>query len=217
MTDEQDNTTVSQADKTTSTPTDGATQETAQTPPADVSLVPASQLEAAERQVEELRSLLQRERADFVNYRRRAESERAQLVQSARAEGLLSILPLLDNLERAAAGVPAELRDQPWVKGVLLVADQLASALQSAGLERFGAPGDPFNPRLHEAFLNQEHPDIPAGHVSLVLRAGYKMGDRVLRAAQVAVSDGAATSITEEKQQQDSSAKPEESAESESP
>ncbi|MCL4544531.1 MAG: nucleotide exchange factor GrpE [Chloroflexi bacterium] len=215
MTDEQDNITVSQADKTASTPTDGATQETVQTP-ADVPLVPASQLEAAERQVEELRSLLQRERADFVNYRRRVESERAQLVQSARAEGLLPILPLLDNLERAAAGVPAELRDQPWVKGVLLVADQLTSALQSAGLERFGALGDPFDPRLHEAFLNQEHPDIPAGHVSLVLRAGYKMGDRVLRAAQVAVSDGTATSVTDEEQQQDSSAKPEESAESES-
>ena len=77
------------------------------------------------------------------------------------------------------------------MKGVLLITGKLDSAMRSAGLERIDALGQPFDPYLHEAFLHQVHPTIPAGHVSLVMRPGYRMGDRVLRAAQVAVSQGA--------------------------
>jgi molecular chaperone GrpE len=142
-------------------------------------------------QAEEYRALLQRERADFINYRRRVEAERGAQIGQARADALIPILPLLDDLERATGEVPADLRDQPWVKGVLLITGKLDSAMRAAGLERIDALGQPFDPYLHEAFLHQVHPSIPAGHVSLVMRPGYRMGDRVLRAAQVAVSQGA--------------------------
>jgi molecular chaperone GrpE len=141
-------------------------------------------------QAEDYRLLLQRERADFINYRRRVEAERGAQVGQARADALVPILPLLDDLERAAGEVPDELREQPWVKGVLLIAGKLDAAMRAAGLERIDALGQPFDPYRHEAFMHQAHPSIPAGHVSLVMRPGYRVGDRVVRPAQVAVSQG---------------------------
>lgn len=146
--------------------------------------------ETLDSQVEEYRSLLQRERADFINYRRRVDAERGAQIAQARVDALVPILPVLDDLERAAGEVPEELRDQPWVQGVLLIAGKLDAAMRAAGLERIDALSQPFDPYLHEAFLHQSHPSIPAGHVSMVMRPGYRVGDRVVRAAQVAVSQG---------------------------
>jgi molecular chaperone GrpE len=147
--------------------------------------------ETNDGQAEEYRSLLQRERADFINYRRRVETERSAQLSQARADALVPILPLLDDLERAAGEVPADLRDHPWVKGMLLATGKLDNAVRAAGLERIDALGQPFDPHQHEAFMHQAHPSIPAGHVSMVMRPGYRIGDRVVRAAQVAVSQGA--------------------------
>jgi molecular chaperone GrpE len=152
----------------------------------------AATSESLDSQAEEYRSLLQRERADFINYRRRVDTERSAQVGQARVDALVPMLPLLDDLERAADDVPEELRDHAWVKGVLLIAGKLDAAMRAAGLERIDALGQPFDPRLHEAFLHQAHPSIPAGHVSMVMRPGYRVGDRVVRAAQVAVSQGPA-------------------------
>ena len=146
--------------------------------------------ETNDGQAEEYRTLLQRERADFINYRRRIEAERSAQISQARADALVPILPLLDDLERAAGEVPADLRDHPWVKGMLLATGKLDNAMRAAGLERIDALGQPFDPYLHEAFMHQVHPSIPAGHVSMVMRPGYRIGDRVVRAAQVAVSQG---------------------------
>lgn len=173
---------------------DGAAEAPAQAsaPDAEQTLVaPEDELAAARKEAEDYRTLLQRERADFINFRRRVEGERAGQVGQARADAVLPFLPILDDLERAAGEVPAELREQPWVKGVLLIADKLQSALKTAGLERIEALGEPFDPRLHEAFMSEARADVPAGHVSSVWRTGYRLGDRVLRAAQVAVSQGA--------------------------
>jgi molecular chaperone GrpE len=169
---------------------DGAAEVTVEDHAGD-SETDASVEAAAGNQMEDYRALLQRERADFINYRRRVEAERSAQIGQARADALIPILPLLDDLERAAAEVPAELREQPWVKGVLLIGGKLDAAMRAAGLERVDALGQPFDPHLHEAFLNQPHATIPAGHVSMVMRPGYRVGDRVVRAAQVAVSEGA--------------------------
>src|SRR6185312_14466227 len=115
----------------------------------------ADPLASAQREVGEYRDLLQRERASFQNYRRRVEGERAAQVAQARAEALLPLLPILDDLERAAAGVPADLREQAWVKGVLLITEKLGAAVASAGLERIDPLGQPFDPHYHEAFLHE--------------------------------------------------------------
>lgn len=151
----------------------------------------ADPLAAAQREAAEYRDLLQRERASFQNYRRRVEGERAGQIAQARAEALLPFLPIIDDLERAVTDVPSNLREQPWVKGVLLIAGKLAAAVAAAGLERIDPLGEPFDPRYHEAFMHERRADIPAGNVSTVMRTGYRVGDRVLRAAQVAVSAGA--------------------------
>jgi len=148
------------------------------------------ELAAAHREAEEYRGLLQRERADFINYRRRVDAERSGQLAQARADALMPILSVLDDLERAAPDVPEELREQPWVKGMLLILDKLAGAVQAAGLERIEALGEPFDPYAHEAFMYQPHEEIPAGNVSSVMRPGYRVGDRVVRPAQVAVSQG---------------------------
>lgn len=150
----------------------------------------AASVDADGGQAEEYRALLQRERADFINYRRRVETERSAQISQARADALVPMLPLLDDLERAAGEVPADLRGHPWVKGMLLITEKLDSAMRAAGLERIDALGEPFDPYLHEAFLHQVHPSIPAGRVSMVMRPGYRVGDRVVRAAQVGVSQG---------------------------
>lgn len=179
---------MAQQNETTDQATAG--QVTADEATAQNGAETAAAVETIDGQAEEYRTLLQRERADFINYRRRVEAERATQIGQARADALIPILPLLDDLERAAGEVPEELRDQPWVKGVLLITGKLASAMRAAGLEQIDALGQPFDPYLHEAFLHQAHPSIPAGHVSMVMRQGYRMGDRVVRAAQVAVSQG---------------------------
>jgi molecular chaperone GrpE len=160
--------------------------------PEAAAVAPDDPLASAQREAAEYRDLLQRERASFQNYRRRVEGERAGQAAQARAEALLPLLPIIDDLERAAADVPADLREQPWVKGVLLITDKLAAAMAAAGLERIDPLGQPFDPRYHEAFMHERRADIPAGNVSTVMRTGYRLGDRVLRAAQVAVSQGKA-------------------------
>lgn len=169
---------------------DGAAQSVTEPPTNDADGTMTAEGSASSAQAEEFRALLLRERADFINYRRRVEAERVAQLGQARADALAPILPLLDDLERAAAETPAQLRDDPWVKGVLLIAGKLGSVIRAAGLERVDALGQPFDPRYHEAFMDQPHPTIPAGHVSMVMRPGYRVGDRVIRAAQVAVSLG---------------------------
>jgi molecular chaperone GrpE len=153
---------------------------------------------AAEReQAAELRAkadsyldLLQRTQADFVNYKRRSERERGDDAQAARAELLVQLLPVLDDLERALAQVPEELRSHPWVEGMPLIARRLRLALAKAGVERVGAPGEPFDPRLHEAVAYEPRAGYDEGQIANVVRAGYRLGERVIRPAQVTVAQG---------------------------
>jgi molecular chaperone GrpE len=134
--------------------------------------------------------LAQRTQADFVNYKRRAERERADEAQAARADLLGHLLPALDDLERALGHVPDELRGNPWAEGLPLVARQLRLALARAGVERIGAEGDAFDPREHEAVAYQPHAGYTEGQVAHVARPGYRLGDRVIRPAQVVVAQG---------------------------
>lgn len=159
-------------------------------PPAAATATAPDELAEARQQAEEYRTLLQRERADFINYRRRMEAERAAQLVQGRLEAGLPLLDIVDDLERAIKEVPADLAENQWVKGVLLIANKLAGALTAAGFERIESLGKPFDPRLHESLFEHPHAEIPAGHISTVIRNGYKMGDRVVRAAQVGVSQG---------------------------
>jgi molecular chaperone GrpE len=147
-----------------------------------------SQAQAAERRDDnELLSLLQRERADFANYRRRAALERVEEGERARAQQLLALLPVLDDLDRAFSQVPDDLRDHPWTRGIALSHNKLLEFLSRAGVEQIGVLGEPFDPANHEAIFYEEKPNIADRQVTSVIQPGYRLGTRVLRPAQVGV------------------------------
>ena len=135
-------------------------------------------------------ALLKRERADFTNYRRRVEQERAEQAQAAAADLIRQLLPVLDALERALPAVPTELAGNQWVEGIRLIDRALRGTLERAGLERISAEGQPFDPQVHEALLQEDAPERTAGVVVRELRPGYRLGDRVLRHAEVSVARG---------------------------
>jgi molecular chaperone GrpE len=135
----------------------------------------------------ELLSLLQRERADFQNYRRRALQERAEERDRVRADVLVNLLPLLDDLDRALAQAPEDLTDNQWARGVLLSRQRLLDFLSRSDVERFGAEGEPFDPARHEALFYEELPEVTEPKVGSIIRPGYRVGQRILRPAQVGV------------------------------
>ena len=136
---------------------------------------------------------LQRERANFINYRRRTEQERAETVQYATANLLKRLLPVVDDFDRALAAIPPEERvNNPWVEGVELIARKLHNILEQEGVEPIEALGQPFDPNLHEAVAFDDNSE-GGGHtdtVAEVYSKGYKLHDRVLRPAMVKVSRG---------------------------
>lgn len=138
--------------------------------------------------LEERTADLQRLQAEFVNYKRRVERDRDLVKQNATYAALSPITEVLDTIDRAresAATSGGELD-----AGLRAVAEQLERTVASSGLVRFGAPGDPFDPSLHEALSHiGEDPDVEVTTCKVIAKAGYRIGDRVVRAAQVLVVD----------------------------
>jgi len=147
-------------------------------------------LDEARRESEARFRLLQQAQADLVNYRRRTEQERADALRGAKADVLLSVLPVLDDFERALQAAPPEHAGQPWVEGLALIERKLRSALEAHGVTPVEALGKPFDPWEHEAVLYEESPAHEEGQVIAVLRPGYKLQGKVIRPAQVKVAKG---------------------------
>jgi molecular chaperone GrpE len=140
-------------------------------------------------QVEQLTRDLQRERADFANYRRRNEGERADYARFAKTDLITRLLEVLDNFDRALEHVPADQKDQAWVEGMWLVERRLRDILAAEGLEEIASVGAPFDPHVHEA-IGHVDSDLPEGTVVDEVRKAYKLHDRVIRPALVTVSSG---------------------------
>ncbi|MDQ1105578.1 nucleotide exchange factor GrpE [Nocardioides zeae] len=137
-----------------------------------------TQMELAERTAD-----LQRLQAEFLNYKRRVERDRELLAQNAAYKVLTPVIEVLDTIDRAKEHGPLE-------GGFKAVADQLERVVGAQGLTRFGEPGDAFDPNLHEALSHLgTDADVTVQTVKVVAKAGYRMGDRVVRAAQVLVVD----------------------------
>jgi molecular chaperone GrpE len=160
-------------------------------------------LEAALKARDEFLAALQRERAEFLNFKRRTAEEREASLGLA-AEGLITkVLALADDFDRAIESRPAGIADDPWVEGIEAIDRKLRQLLESEGVSPIdAAPGTPFDPRDHEAVANVPNTGLPEGHVVEELRRGYRLRDRVIRPALVAVSQGGAetgdaTSTTE--------------------
>ncbi len=174
---------------TTPQPADGAG------PPADPAAAPTDDLETLraelaeiEQKADEYLRLAQRTQADFVNYRRRIEEERAQQARDAGLSILQRLFPILDDFERAMANASSAEVESAWGQGVQLVERNLRSLLAAEDVERIDASGAEFDPRLHEALGSAPSADVAEGHVLHVVRNGYKKSDRVLRPAQVIVA-----------------------------
>ncbi len=130
----------------------------------------------------ELKNDLLRLQAEYVNYRKRVERDRAVAGQMAVIGVLNSLLPVMDDIDAARAH--GDLEDGPFAA----IAAKLDAALGTYGLERIAEVGVPFDPTVHEALIQQPGADVEIDTVSQILRNGYKSGERVLRAAQVIVA-----------------------------
>lgn len=133
-----------------------------------------------ERLLEERTADLQRLKAEFDNYRRRVERDRQAVGEQALASVLVGLLPVLDDLDRARAHGEVE-------GGFKLVADGLETTLTKLGLQRFGDAGEPFDPTVHEALTHGWSADVTEATCAEVFQPGYRVGERVLRPARVAV------------------------------
>ena len=132
----------------------------------------------------ELLGDLQRVKAEFDNYRKRVERDRVAVVEQAAARVVAERVPVLDAIERARQHGEVE-------GGFKTVADSLDNVLSRLGLERFGAPGDEFDPTLHEAVMHTHSADVTTSTCVDVMRPGYTFAGRLLRPAMVAVADPA--------------------------
>lgn len=148
-----------------------------------------------EEQIADLNDRHLRLAAEFDNYKKRTAREWVERVNSANSELLFELLEINDNFERALA---VEHPDSAYAEGVKLIFQQLQSLLEKNGVAAIPALGEPFDPELHDALLHMDSSDYAEGLVCQEIRRGYKLRDRVLRHAQVAVSKGAADTETNE-------------------
>jgi molecular chaperone GrpE len=130
----------------------------------------------------------QRSAADFSNYKRRTDEERATVGQFSNALLIGKLLGVLDDFDRALESVPADARD-PWIEGVRLVERKMRSVLESEGVTAIDAVGEPFDPNLHEAVVHEETADHPDNQVIGEVQRGYRLHDRVIRPSLVRVAN----------------------------
>lgn len=140
----------------------------------------ASEVLKAKAEAAEHLDALQRERASFTNYRNRALRDQEAARNRGVQDVLAALLPVLDDVERA--------KQHGELSGTMAaIAEKLDQSLQKFGVERFGKVGEEFDPNLHEALMHSTDADATASTVNLVVEPGYKIGEKVVRAARVGV------------------------------
>lgn len=172
--------------------TEENTAETGNTAEEEVN-PPAAELEACRAELEARTAELAAEKekflrmaAEYDNYRRRSAKEREAAYADAYADALMQIIPVIDNLERAAgygsAGDAKQLAD-----GVSMILSQFGGVLEKMGIEAFGEKGDAFDPNIHNAIMHEEDPDQDESILGEVFQRGYRRGDKIIRCAMVKV------------------------------
>lgn len=142
-----------------------------------------------EQKLSELTSDLQRTRADFENYRKRAETDKTMARETGQSSMILKLLPVIDNIERAIAYTPIELKDNQWVQGIASLVKKLEKSLESMDLKRIDAAvGTAFDPDLHEAIQFDDDATGENEVIAEELQAGYTLGGQPIRHAMVKVT-----------------------------
>ena len=146
----------------------------------------AAELDAAKAELAAEKEKFLRMAAEYDNFRRRSAKEREAAYSDAYADALMQIIPVIDNLERAAgfgnAGDAKQLSD-----GVNMILTQFTSVLEKMGIEAFGEKGDLFDPNIHNAIMHEEDPEQDESILGEVFQRGYRRGDKIIRCAMVKV------------------------------
>ena len=161
-----------------------------------------TELDAARKESEEYLTALQRERAEFQNFRRRTSEERMRDLGLAGEDLIRKVLGLADDFDRAIEARPSSIATDPWFEGIYAIDRKLRQLLESEGVTAIDATaGKPFDPREHEAVANVPNTGRGEGEIVEEVRRGYRLRDRVIRPALVAVAaeaPGAPTSTNED-------------------
>ena len=163
-------------------------QETPVAPEEAVEETPANPSEC-EKLTEELKTQKEnylRLAAEYDNYRKRTQAEKLSIYADATAKAVEELLPMADSINAALSSTP---EDDPQRQGIELIGNQFAKCLEKLGVESFGEVGEEFDPQLHNAVARTENPDLGANTIAMVFQKGFKIGDKVIRAAMVQVAN----------------------------
>lgn len=144
--------------------------------------------EEPEAEIARVRDQLLRTAADFDNFRKRSRKEIIDADRHGREQLLRDLLPVFDNLERAAAHTETATDVQSLADGIQMVMRQFLDTLSKLGIERIESVGKPFDPAVHEAIQHMESAEYPPGSVMAEVQAGYRLGDKLVRPAMVVVA-----------------------------
>ena len=159
----------------------GSAQDSAAQAPSNDSADTLTPLGKAKKEAADYLEALQRERAEFINYRNRTQKEQERFRQHGIIDVLTALLPALDDIDRIREH--SEMDDS-----FKAVATKIDKAFEKFGVEKFGEKGEDFDPTKHDAILHKPDADAEKETVDTVVEAGYRIGDRVIRAARVVVA-----------------------------
>ena len=156
-----------------------------------------TELERAQVEASEMKSRYLRSVADMENYRKRITREKQELLRSAAAGVVESLLPVLDNMKLGLQAAEQHPDAKDVTVGFKMVDDQLKKSLEEHGLKELIPDGESFDPNLHECVAHQPSDTVDEDRIIETVRAGYQLNERLLRAANVIVSSGAASGVTD--------------------
>ena len=140
-------------------------------------------------QIEELQDRLKRQMAEFDNFRKRTEKEKAAMYEIGAKDIIEKILPVLDNFERGLAAVPEDEKDSSFAEGIEKIYKQFVKTLEDAGVESIEAVGKQFDPNLHNAVMHVEDEKYGENEIAMELQKGYKYRGSVVRHSMVQVAN----------------------------
>lgn len=143
--------------------------------------------DALKEKVEELEDRVKRQMAEFDNFRKRTEKEKAAMFETGAKSVIEKILPVVDNFERGLASVPEEEKDGAIAQGMQMVYKQLMTELENLDVKPIPAVGEEFNPEFHNAVMQTESEEFESGMIAQELQKGYTYRDSVVRHSMVAV------------------------------
>ena len=143
---------------------------------------------AAQKEAQSNKEGWQRSQAEFANYKKRVARERSELFQRGSLDALRSLLPVIDDFDRAFENVPEDISENPWIGGVAMIQRKFETLLEKFEIEAIDPAGEPFDPNFHEAIGTDDSDEVESGHVTATLQKGYRAGKIILRPALVRVA-----------------------------